>query len=255
MSTPTELTSPASFQTLSQPPVAVMTAKSSVVHGVAASVVTPQPSIETCTIPAPAPPPSYEFSIQQKQQQQLRSTPLNTPASSPLVLPNSSPSMGPKNIPQGEKSFKILPPPPPYPSTSVTSAKLAPVINTAKFINNNNLVRTVETKSPLVRKYSPLTSETGSSASRSESPISDSQTVSGSSPLSFLTSAATEVVSNMASDSGIGQEQSISKYLFFSIFIVEIWFLMATTGLVMGLGQNFLTRVESATSGFEKFSL
>jgi hypothetical protein len=90
---------------------------------------------------------------------------------------------------------------------SSASSKLAPVIQTAKVVsNNNNLVRTIETKSQLVRKYSPLTSEAGSSASRSESPISDSQTVSASSPLSFLSSATTEVVSTLATDSGIGHE-------------------------------------------------
>merc|ERR1712223_2372691 len=43
----------------------------------------------------------------------------------------------------------------------------------------------------LQRKYSPLTSETGSSTgqSRSESPISDPHTVSAASPLSFSSSA------------------------------------------------------------------
>lgn len=91
------------------------------------------------------------------------------------------------------------------------SAKSAPVIHTAKVVaNTNTLVRTIESKPPLVRKYSPLTSETGSSASRSESPTSDSQTVSAPSPLSF-SSNATAVLSNtptLTTDSGIGYESS-----------------------------------------------
>ena len=91
------------------------------------------------------------------------------------------------------------------------SAKPVPVIQTAKVVaaNTNSLVRTIESKPPLQRKYSPITSETGSSASRSESPVSDSQTVSASSPLSF--SAADASQSTAATDSGIGYESSIAN--------------------------------------------
>jgi len=94
------------------------------------------------------------------------------------------------------------------------SAKSAPVIHTAKVVaNTNTLVRTIESKPPLVRKYSPLTSETGSSASRSESPISDSQTVSASSPLSFSSNPAEALSSAqpLTSDSGLGYESSGKK--------------------------------------------
>jgi hypothetical protein len=113
------------------------------------------------------------------------------------------------------------------------SAKSAPVIHTAKVVaNTNTLVRTIESKPPLVRKYSPLTSETGSSASRSDSPISDSQTVSASSPLSF-SSNVTEVQSvqqTFTTDSGIGYESSgalfslwLSKSSDFNYFILLSW--------------------------------
>uniref|UniRef100_A0A0K2SVW2 non-specific serine/threonine protein kinase n=1 Tax=Lepeophtheirus salmonis TaxID=72036 RepID=A0A0K2SVW2_LEPSM len=154
------------------------------------------------------PPPSYEFSMQQKQQ---RTSPSLNPPPPPLP-PNSS-----KRLPIMEEHH--LPPPPPYPSTALgfsletnnhseglvnataINAKASPVISTAKVVSNANLVRTIENKPPLQRKYSPLTSETGSSASRSESPVSDSQTVSAASPLSFLSSSNEATTTT---DSGVG---------------------------------------------------
>ena len=102
-----------------------------------------------------------------------------------------------------------LPAPPPYPSTAVSKhdqhtadphlvsatpimARNSPVINTAKVVTNNaNLVRTMETKSGqamLQRKYSPHLSETSSTTSRSDSPVSavsDCPTISAS-PVQFM---------------------------------------------------------------------
>jgi len=217
-----------------QPQVSVMSAKANVMHGIATGVVTASPQVETCTAPPP-PPPSYEFSIQQKQQQQQHRPLPMTPSPSPVIMNNNNNSpltvqrtLSPPSV--IDSNGLMLPPPPPYPSSAVSahaaemshqqqqqmvcgtamSAKPLPVIQTAKVVaNNNSLVRTIESKPPLQRKYSPLTSETGSSASRSESPISDSQTVSGSSPLSFSAADASQsTLATVATDSGIGYESS-----------------------------------------------
>ena len=177
---------------------------------------------------ATPPPPSYEFSMQQKQQQQQRTSPVVVARHQQMHIPSPVTvqrviQQSPATVDKGAAPLP-LPPPPPYPSTAVSlnnnplydihhqqshhqqlvngtsvSAKQVPVvISTAKVVgtalptsSNANLVRTIETKhSVLQRKYSPLTSETGSStaASRSESPISDSHTVSAASPLSFASS-------------------------------------------------------------------
>ena len=114
------------------------------------------------------PPPSYEFSIQQKQQQQQRS---------PATVPRAMPTPEPKKAPPA------LPPPPPYPSTAVSGCVDGLVNGSSKQAH----VGTAKVVKQLPRRYSPLPSETGSStaASRSESPVSDSQTVSAASPLSF----------------------------------------------------------------------
>ena len=220
-----ETATPAAYPASPQPQVAVLSAKANVMHGIATGVVTASPQVETCSVPPP-PPPSYEFSIQQKQQQQ-RPLPV-TPSPSPVVMNNNSPltvqrTLSPPSV--IESNGLMLPPPPPYPSTAVAahaeanqqqqqlvsgtamSAKQMPVIHTAKVVaSSNSLVRTIESKPPLQRKYSPITSETGSSASRSESPVSDSQTVSASSPLSFSTVDVSQ--STAATDSGIGYESS-----------------------------------------------
>ena len=196
---------------------------------------------------ATPPPPSYEFSMQQKQQQQ-RTSPvvgprhqmhMPSPVTASRVI-QQSPATVDKGVAQS------LPPPPPYPSTAVSmnnnqcqdinnsathqlvngisvSAKQVPVvISTAKVVgtahptsnsSNANLVRTIETKhSVLQRKYSPLTSETGSStaASRSESPISDSHTVSAASPLSFASS--TGVSNNVINTTLCNMNNNVTGY-------------------------------------------
>ena len=229
-----ETAAPAAYPSTPQPQVAVMLGKANVIHGVATGVATAPSPIETCSA---LPPPSYEFSIQQKQQQQ-RPLPM-TPSPSPVIMNSNSPLPVQRTLspPSVDSSGLMLPPPPPYPSSAVSahaaevnqqqqqmvsgtamSAKPLPVIHTAKVVaNNNSLVRTIESKPPLQRKYSPQTSETGSSASRSESPISDSQTVSASSPLSFASNATTDggcslhsTHATTATDSGIGYESSVS---------------------------------------------
>jgi len=129
--------------------------------------------------------------------------------------------------PQGAE----LPPPPPYPSTavskqaglkqelSVTSENLvsassilnrsSPIISTAKVVPNNlNLVRTIDSvnKPPLQRKYSPHMSETSSTASRSDSPVSgasDCPTLSAS-PLHFVNPGN---ASEVTQDSGVSFPQ------------------------------------------------
>ena len=200
----------------SSPPVMLL-AKPSLPNGVISGIATtPVPistngngnSSDTTSTPPPPPPPSYEFSMQQKRSAHP------TPSTSPSLPPPPGVKRPPPTPPT--TSDKVLPPPPPYPSTAVSgltsademlvnatsiTAKATPVISTAKVVSSNaNLVRTIENKLPLQRKYSPLTSETGSSASRSESPVSDSQTVSAASPLSFM-SGTTETTTT---DSGIG---------------------------------------------------
>ena len=155
---------------------------------------------ECATPPLPGagvslPPPSYEISIQQKQ--------LNSPITVPRTISPAITQPPPTSVVAavGQR----LPSPPPYPSSQVQMkqelVKSQPVINTAKVV-----------KPVLQRKYSPLTSETASSsASRSESPISDSQqtTVSSEntvscSPLSFQENTLTQ-------DSGFDQLQSSSS--------------------------------------------
>ncbi|CAB4056206.1 LATS1_2 [Lepeophtheirus salmonis] len=132
------------------------------------------------------PPPSYEFSMQQKQQ---RTSPSLNPPPPPLP-PNSS-----KRLPIMEEHH--LPPPPPYPSTALGFS--LETNNHSEGLVNATAINAKA--SPCYKKYSPLTSETGSSASRSESPVSDSQTVSAASPLSFLSSSNEATTTT---DSGVG---------------------------------------------------
>ena len=153
---------------------------------VAASPVPMSSAIAASPIPTTCP-PSYNASIQAKgvslQQRGLS--------------------------PAGFQAPSELPAPPPYPSTAVSKhdqqivqdphlvsatpimARNSPVINTAKVVANNiNLVRTMETKPGqpvLQRKYSPHLSETSSTTSRSDSPVSavsDCPTISAS-PVQF----------------------------------------------------------------------
>ena len=129
----------------------------------------------------------------------------------------------------GADGGQQLPPPPPYPSSAVASKKEAAglvsgtqvsgkqghVISTAKVVSNVGKVAAVApqrkysapvTASPLVAMSAAAAaaaaSETGSSAaSRSESPVSDSHTISAS-PVSFQYSEATRTAS-YATDSGL----------------------------------------------------
>ena len=167
---------------------------------------TPLPPSPALLNPSPVPatpstnPPSYNASIQAKQAAIQRALSPQQPPP-PTVQPSSTPALG-----GGE-----LPPPPPYPSTAVSRpaggeeglvpatpvlARGSPVINTAKVVpacSNANLVarsNNIELKPPLQRKYSPHMSETSSTASRSDSPVSaasDCPTVSAS-PVSFMSS-------------------------------------------------------------------
>ena len=131
--------------------------------------------------------------------------------------------------PAGFQAPSDLPAPPPYPSTAVSKheqhgaadphlvsatpimARNSPVINTAKVVTNNaNLVRTMESKSGqamLQRKYSPHLSETSSTTSRSDSPVSavsDCPTISAS-PVQFMTSGNAMTMGHVPEphDSGI----------------------------------------------------
>ncbi|TRY76378.1 hypothetical protein TCAL_03849 [Tigriopus californicus] len=158
------------------------------------------------------PPPSYEFSIQQKHH-------------GPKVALPPSPTSS-RTTPT-DLSQPQLPPPPPYPSTAVSalnaqkneesglvSGKYLPVISTAAKVMLNSSSgglprggRNEPTgKPPLQRKYSPSES-TMISTSRSESPNSDSVTVSAASPLSFMSSEATTT-----SDSGLGSEPKTTHH-------------------------------------------
>ena len=145
----------------------------------------------------PPPPPSYADSIQKKS---LGPSPSPGPHSHPQSpLPVPIPTTCPPSY-TASIHAKQLPPPPPYPnhpkpdqhdnlvSATPIMARGSPVISTAKVVTNNaNLVRTIETKQPLQRKYSPHLSET-SSNSRSDSPISaasDCPTISAS-PVQFV---------------------------------------------------------------------
>jgi len=167
-------------------------------------LLNPSP-VPMSTTPIPTTcPPSYNASIQAKQAAMQR-------ALSPQV--------------------SELPPPPPYPSTAVSKqdflqgattaskhensenlvspapilTRSSPIINTAKVVPNNaNLVRNMECKQPLQRKYSPHLSET-SSTSRSDSPVSaasDCPTISAS-PVSFLSNSNTDATQ----DSGVSFPQ------------------------------------------------
>ena len=167
-------------------------------------LLNPSP-VPMSTTPIPTTcPPSYNASIQAKQAAMQR-------ALSPQV--------------------NELPPPPPYPSTAVSKqdflqgattaskhensenlvspapilTRSSPIINTAKVVPNNaNLVRNMECKQPLQRKYSPHLSET-SSTSRSDSPVSaasDCPTISAS-PVSFLSNSNTDATQ----DSGVSFPQ------------------------------------------------
>ena len=116
------------------------------------------------------PPPSYDKAVLEKKLE-LR----NTPSSPVIVANHSSPLPVPRTMsPCVAGGGQQVPPPPPYPSTKVTGnlvnsagkQQQPAVISTAKVVSAS--------KPALQRKYSP--SETASSsASRSESPISDSQ--------------------------------------------------------------------------------
>ena len=176
------------------------------------------------------PPPSYADSIQKKSSGPPTPVPQSPVPMSTTPIPTTCPpsynaSIQAKVAIQRGVSPQVtdLPPPPPYPSTAVqarpgndpdslVSASPVithnyPVINTAKVVPNNaNLVRNMETKQPLQRKYSPHFSETtGSSTSRSSSPVTglawDHQTVSAS-PLSFMSNT-----NNDQQDSGVSFPQ------------------------------------------------
>ncbi len=147
------------------------------------------------------PPPSYEVSLMQKQQ--VSRTPV------PPSAPNSS-NPSPAPVKGGGDVGPNLPPPPPYPSTAVSSrreaaaaavaaaeqlmvsgtnvpaaAKQAPVVNTAKIVPNKDATKLQQQQQQQQRKYSPLVATTSDSGSRSESPISETQTISAS-PVSFM---------------------------------------------------------------------
>ena len=115
------------------------------------------------------PPPSYDKAVLEKKLE-LR----NTPSSPVIVANHASPLPVPRTMSPCVGGGGQVPPPPPYPSTKVTGnlvnsagkQQQPAVISTAKVVSAS--------KPALQRKYSP--SETASSsASRSESPISDSQ--------------------------------------------------------------------------------
>jgi serine/threonine-protein kinase LATS1/2 len=191
-------------------------------------------SAATTPIPTTSP-PSYNASIQAKH----AAAAIQRALSPPIQVMGGG----------GAGTEQMLPPPPPYPSTAVMSSKpvatmpetstegLVPatpvlaraspvIINTAKVVaaSNANLVRTIEggtsiaannNKPALHRKYSPHMSETSSTTSRSDSPISssaasDCPTVSAS-PVSFMSSnstatTATTPPSSAASEASPDQE-------------------------------------------------
>ncbi len=220
-----------SRQAKTQSPVIVQSVKSTQVQ---------KPVLQTATAPdiaiskaaggaVAAPvgaPPSYEMSIQQQlnkqtpspspvivnQQQQLAAnSPLTVPRTmSPIVIPEKEPQVQqPQAVLNGAAG--PLPPPPPYPSTKVHQQQLVnlskqpqPVISTAKVVPSN--------KPLLQRKYSPMNaSETASSsASRSESPISDSQqTISSENTVSCSPSSFNDPIS---ADSGL-PESALSSLM------------------------------------------
>jgi serine/threonine-protein kinase LATS1/2 len=187
----------------------------------------PGGSGSTATTPIPTTsPPSYNASIQAKH------------AAAAIQRALSPPVQGIAGVDQ------MLPPPPPYPSTAVMKpaaamsettdglvpatpvlARASPVIiNTAKVVaaSNANLVRTIESGSSMVtsanskpalqRKYSPHMSETSSTTSRSDSPVSssaasDCPTVSAS-PVSFMSSTSTNATAATTPPSSATQSES-----------------------------------------------
>ena len=106
---------------------------------------------------AQPPPPTYEKAITEKRNHQ--------PSSSPVIVQNQSPLPNPRTV-----SPMVGPPPPPYPKhhpnlvNPAGKQKQPPVINSATVVSTNKPV--------LYRKNSP-SETTSSSASRSESPISE----------------------------------------------------------------------------------
>lgn len=171
---------------------------------VAASPVPMSSAIAASPIPTTCP-PSYNASLQARPGVSLQQRGLS---------------------PAGFQAPSELPAPPPYPSTAVSKheqhcadphlvsatpimARNSPVINTAKVVPNNaNLVRTMETKSGqamLQRKYSPHLSETSSTTSRSDSPVSaasDCPTISAS-PVQFMSGVTPSNAMTLGHDSGI----------------------------------------------------
>merc|ERR1719411_1524641 len=181
------------------------------------------------TVTSAPPPPSYADSIQKKSSGPPTPVPQSPVPMSTTPVPTTCPpsynaSIQAKVAIQRGVSPQVteLPPPPPYPSTAVQAKQEPdslslvsaspvithnyPVINTAKVVPNNaNLMRNMETKQPLQRKYSPHFSETpGSSTSRSSSPVSglawESHQPVSASPLSFLSH-------NDQTDSGVSFPQ------------------------------------------------
>ena len=169
-------------------------APSSPVESLPAPAIVPR-SVTATSAP---PPPSYADSIQKKSSGPPTPVPQSPVPMSTTPVPTTCPPSYNASIQakvaavQRGVSPQVteLPPPPPYPSTAVQAKQEPdslslvsaspvithnyPVINTAKVVPNNaNLVRNMETKQPLQRKYSPHFSETpGSSTSRSSSPVS-----------------------------------------------------------------------------------
>ena len=190
---------------------------------------TPTPVCTSAGTGVSLPPPSYEASIQQKHLSKQQVTPSSSPvithgahqrpsvitpvpgvsgAGSPMTVPRT---MSPCVVDPSNKD-PSLPPPPPYPSSKVGHLVNSPkptgptaVISTAKVVPS--------TQKPLLqRKYSPLASETASSsASRSESPISDSQqTISSDNTVSCSPSSFNDP-NTITVDSGLGYEGTNSN--------------------------------------------
>ena len=174
------------------------------------------------TVSSAPPPPSYADSIQKKSSGPPTPVPQSPVPMSTTPVPTTCPPSYNASI-QAKVAIQRgvtpqltdLPPPPPYPSTAVQArpgqdpdslvsaspiiTHNYPVINTAKVVPNNaNLVRNMEPKPPLQRKYSPHFSETGgSSTSRSSSPVTGMgwdphQPVSASLSHSFMSNTNTD---------------------------------------------------------------
>lgn len=150
------------------------------------------------------PPPTYEISMWERKHQVSR----------PQVMP-PSPNPSPAPVAKGGGGGGDLPPPPPYPSTAVGSkreaepmdtglvsgtnvpaaAKQVPVISTAKVVHNRDATAKMQQ-----RKFSsPMT--TSDSGSRSDSPISDSHTISASPEVSMMSDNSSAATTT--SDSGV----------------------------------------------------